>query len=348
MAFLHLSRSAGLLLLLVAVKLNFDGRSLGFSMTMSASSVNRGSSATPLDKKKVAVFGTGGYMGSCIYGFLQRAGSLYGTGISGIGAPRAIVATAAGSLNLNSVLSKNFVLAQADESYVRPTDMTSVESIQSKLNGFDAAILATRYSFKTLPVTMGTYGKGPNEKTKEFFMDQPRSSTAKLMNEPEYSDQVFLNTVEACKNSNKMQHLVVVETDAEFDNGENWVGDKYIQVLENAGVSYTYIRPLGRLENIENFTFKKGIQRDLSITRANSIEELWAVTGETTVYREHVAAVCVQALMTLGWDENRVIQIAQSSEEVVASDPKKNNPAKEWCVNSSIIQNCLGAIADQH
>lgn len=335
-----ISRSTAFLLLLVAV--NMDGESLGFSLTMSTASLNKGSAAKPLEKKKVAVFGTGGYLGACAYGFLQRAGSLYGTGIAGIGAPRAIVATSVGCLNLNSVLSKNFVLAQADESYVRPTDMTSIESIQSKLNGFDAAVLATRYTFKTAPVTMGTYGKGPNDKTMEFFMDQPRSSTNKLMDDPEYSDQVFLDTLEACKNSKKMRHLVVIETDAEFDNGESLVGDKYLQLLEEAQISYTYIRPLGRLENIENFTFKKGIQTDLNIRRVDSVEELLPV-GNKPVYREHIAAVCVQALMTLGWDENRVIQVEQTSNELDL-DLKKVKPQKEWCVNSGSIQNSLAAI----
>eukprot|EP00536_Pseudo-nitzschia_multiseries_P016722 jgi/Psemu1/47474/gm1.47474_g len=319
--------------------------SLGFSMSMSSVfSANKGSAAKPLDKKKVAVFGTGGYLGACTYGFLQRAGSLYGTGIAGIGAPRAIVATSVGSLNLNSVLSKNFVLAQADESYVRCTDMTSADSIRSKLNGFDAAIVATRYSFKTLPVTMGTYGKGPNDKTKEFFMDQPRSATNKLLDDPAYSDQVFLDTVEACKNSNKLQHLVVVETDAEFDNGENLVGDKYIQVLEESQIPYTYIRPLGRLDNVKDFTFKKGIRSELAIYPANSIEELVPIDNNKSIYREHIAAVCVQSLMTLGWDDNRVIQVDQSPEEIDVNY-KGTNPQKEWCVNSGIVQQCLAAIA---
>mmetsp|Transcript_28132 Transcript_28132/g.68510 ORF Transcript_28132/g.68510 Transcript_28132/m.68510 type:complete len:102 (-) Transcript_28132:2389-2694(-) len=72
-----------------------------------------GSAAKPYDKQKVCIFGAGGYLGGCIFGFLQRCGSLYGTGIDGFQGPRAITATAVGSLTLNSILSKNFVLAQA-------------------------------------------------------------------------------------------------------------------------------------------------------------------------------------------------------------------------------------------
>ena len=337
------------LLLLVVSMEGATTQCLAFSMTMSTTtgqgaSLNLGSAAKPYEKKKVAVFGAGGYMGACVYGFLQRAGSLYGTGIAGVGAPRAIVATSAGSLNLNSILSKNFVLAQADETFVRPTDMTSVDSIQSKINGFDAAIVATRYSFKTRPVTMGTYGKGPNDKTKEFYMDAPRSATSKLLDDPEYSASIFENTLEACKKSNKLRHLVVVETDAEFDNGENSVvGEKYLQLLEESQIPYTYIRPLGKFENIQDFTFKKGIQSDLKISRADSVEEL--LSGENkTIYREHIAAVCVQTLLTLGWDDNRVVQVEQSSDQFDIGG-KKAIPQKEWCVNSGIVQNSLAAIS---
>jgi len=317
----------------------------GFSMTMSTASFNKGSAAKPFEKKKVAVFGTAGYLGAVAYGFLQRAGALYGTGISGVGAPRAIVATAAGSSNLNSVLTKNFALAFADESFVRPTDMTSVDSISAKLNGFDAAILATRYCFKTLPVTMGTYGKGPNDKTKEFFMDQPRSWTNRLMDDPEYSIEVFRNTLEACKQSGKIRHLVIVETDFEFDKDKeegSVVGDKYLQLLEEAQIPYTYIRPLGKLENIDNFSFETGIRSELKISRAYSNEELSPAVQDKIIYREHIAAVCVQSLMTLGWEDNRVIQVEQSDE--LNTGAGKVKPQKEWCVNSGTILNSLAAI----
>lgn len=81
----------------------------------------------------------------CIYGFLQRCGSLYGTGIDGIQGksqsqpniplnlvliclslvnigPRAITATATGSRTLNSILSRNFVLAQVSRNPAKRYD----------------------------------------------------------------------------------------------------------------------------------------------------------------------------------------------------------------------------------
>ena len=329
------------LILLLAVNTN---GCLGFSssgMTMSASSFNKGSAATPLDKKKIVVFGTGGYLGACAYGFLQRAGSLYGTGISGVGAPRAIVATASGSKNLNSILSQNFALAQADESFIRPTDVMDAENIQAKINGFDAAIIGTRYCYKTLPVTMGTFAKGPNDKTREFYLDQPRTPGSKLLDDSEYSSAIFSNTLEACKKSNTLNHLVIVETDAEFD--DEYVGDKYLQLLEESEIPYTYIRPLGKMDNIKNFTFKRGIQSDLKIARANSVEDFLSVEDKK-IYREHVAAVCVQCLMTLEWKDNRVIQVEQSAEDLDYTPSRKDKSQKEWCMNSGIIMNALAGI----
>jgi len=324
-----------------------------FSMTMSkTASSNRGSAAKPYEKKKVVVFGAGGYLGGCIYGFLQRAGSLYGTGIAGVGsAPRAIVATSSGYTSLNGILSKNFVLAQAGESYVRLTDMTSVDSIQSKINGCDAAILATRYAFDTKPVTMGSYGVGPNAKTKEFYMEQSRSSRS--IDDPQYSIEIFSNTLEACKKTNRLGHLVVIETDSEFEGDEHVVGEKYLQLLEEAQVPYTYIQPLGKFENIQDFTYMKGIRSDLKMSRATTIEDLVENTksklsGKNIIYREHIAAVCVQALMTLGWDDNRVVQIEQSSDDLLTTMGDKGDKVilhKEWCVNSAILQNSLATLS---
>jgi hypothetical protein len=36
----------------------------------------KGCAAKPFEKKKIAVFGAGGYLGAVVFGFLQRAASL--------------------------------------------------------------------------------------------------------------------------------------------------------------------------------------------------------------------------------------------------------------------------------
>jgi hypothetical protein len=81
--------------------------SLALSLSKPSYLVPKGSAARPLAKKKVAVLGTGGYLGALTFGFLQRASSLFGTGLGGV---RAIGGTADTSVRLNRALSKHFIL----------------------------------------------------------------------------------------------------------------------------------------------------------------------------------------------------------------------------------------------
>lgn len=133
---------------------------LQFPMAMNVGSP-KGSAATPYQKKKVVVVGSGGYLGAMTFGYLQRAASLYGTGIGSI---RCIGATADTSVRLNRVLSKHFTLAQADESYIKLTDLSSVDAITNRLNGWDAIIFGTDLFVQPRSVTANTYEKSPNDK----------------------------------------------------------------------------------------------------------------------------------------------------------------------------------------
>ena len=113
------------------------------ALSMAASSKPRGSAATPLDKKSIAVFGAGGYTGGTIFGYLQRASNLYGTGIGGAAMPRNICACSEGSSRLNSILSKGFKLAYAGEQHMRLVDMSNVEHVAQRLKGLDAIVIGT-------------------------------------------------------------------------------------------------------------------------------------------------------------------------------------------------------------
>ena len=311
-----------------------------FSLSMMATP--KGCAAKPYEKKKIAVFGAGGYLGGCIYGFLQRAGSLYGTGVSGVGgSPRAIVATGVGSLNLNGILSKNFILAQADESFVKLTNMTSVDYIQTRLNGFDAAVLGTRCMLEQRPVTGGSYENTPNDKTMEFYMDRPRSSTVKGLDNPDYCMTLFQNSLEASK-AERLRHLVVIETDLQFEDDSSHPGTKYLDLLEESGIAFTYIRPVGKLENQQDYTYAKGLGGDLKITQASSAEEF--KSSSDSIYREDVAAVAVQALMSLDWSDSRVLQVQQAGQFDSISNTKAV-PQKEWCMNSQVIGESLDVLS---
>ena len=171
-------------------------------------------------------------------------------------------------------------------------------------------------------------------------MERPRMATVKGVDDPEYSMQLFQSILQASK-AEGLRHLVVLETDAEFESDVS-VGDKYLQLLEEAGVPYTYIRPIGALENFKDYTYAKGVQSSLKITQATSLDDFKPSAG--TVYREDIAAVCVQALMSLDWNTNRVLQI----ENVGDLDKEINGkaiPQREWCMNSDTLQDLLTAVA---
>jgi hypothetical protein len=297
----------------------------------------------------VAVVGCGGYLGACIFGFLQRAGSLYGTGIAGINSPRAITATSAGSQSLNGVLGKNFVLAQADESFVKLTDMTSVESIRSRVKGFDAVILATLYTLEPRPVTGGSYERTPNDKTLEFYMDRPRSLTIQGSYDPEYCGQMFQNTLEACR-AEGVKRIVVLETDRSFGITEVPT-DRYVETLSTSGTPYLYIQPDGTLENLPDYTYAKGVQGDLCISEDLIHEGLVDTTNPssssgTTLYREDLAAFCAQSIMSLDWTECKVVRITSSGGSGLAPLPSalrgaNKPPNQQWCVNSERLATLL-------
>jgi len=272
----------------------------------------------------------------CIFGFLQRCGSLYGTGIDGFQGPRAITATAVGSLTLNSILSKNFVLAQADESFVKLTDMSSIDSIENRLQGFDAAILATCYALETRPVTGGSYEKTPNDKTTEFYMDRPRSDTYQVFDFPDHSFDLFRSSLEGCRAAG-IKRLIIVETDSQFER-EFSPRDKYLDMLNTCGIPYAYIRPNGQLENSPNsWTFAKGVQGDLLIERGHSLDPSSKNLG--VLYREDLAAVIVQSLLSLDWSINSVINVGCTGPTSTRKDDAA--VAKEWCVNSERLKSLL-------
>ena len=64
--------------------------------------------------------------------------------------------TAGTAAALNSQLGKHFILAQADETFIKLTNLESVESIQKSLDGYDAVIVGDSMAVQSRPVTAGT------------------------------------------------------------------------------------------------------------------------------------------------------------------------------------------------
>ena len=318
----------------------------------SLSSLNKpkpqGCAATPLNKRKIAVFGAGGYLGGLTFGFLQRASSLYGTGMGGVSSPRNVCATAINSMALNKILSKNFVLAYAGEDQMKLTNMIDVDMIASRLQGFGAAVIGTAYHLERRPVTSCTYDQGPNSKTWEFYLEGPRRSGEESQaDDQELHLQIFENTLRAAKQAN-LEHIFVVESPRTKHP------EDFGSLLNQCGVPFTYLRIDGELDNFPDHTHLKGVQGDLSIggrvmdTSTNWMADLAPPLreGVAPLYREDLAACIVQSLQSLNWGVSRCLRVASLGDwEDARKGQITGRHDQEWCGNSDVLAQKLLGVA---
>ena len=351
MAVRHLQRALVLCLLVGACQSLSVQRNAASKWTMSTPAP-RGSARKPFDKQKVAILGAGGYLGGCIFGFLQRCSTLYGTGIGGV---RNIGATAVCADNLNRILGKNFILAFAGEDVQRLTDMTDVRSITQRLKGYSAVVVGTDYYLEQRPVTGNTYETSPNSKTFEFYLDSPRRGIDEdgMVVNPDYQSLLFENAVKACQESDTVKHLVVIETPSTTPERAALCA----KLLDESKLSFTYVRVCGSLENSQDYTFSKGTQGNLEIesftfapdyTAQNGhvegswIKDLTDTSNGGVVYREDVAALAVQCLQSLDWSNSRCLLVSSGGK--LQTREFKGRLDKEWCVNSEILVEKLAVV----
>ena len=306
--------------------------------------LNEGCASRPFEKKKIAVFGAGGYLGATVFGFLQRAGSLYGTGISGQSSPRAIAATSTSLEALNKVLGSAFKLAYAGEDMVRLVDTSDVDHIIERVQSYDAAVLGTVYQLEKRAVTLNTYEKNPNDKTFDFYLDEKYGARENDVpsDDSDYHVQIFTNEMQALVEVGSVKHLVVVETPRTHDPMV------FINILEEAGIPYTYIRTKGKLVKDISFSFDKGVKDSLAVSKYQPgfiyPIEAEVYENERPVYREDLAALVVQSLMSLDWNESRILEVASSPNPLNNNVPsKKQRSDRDWCFNSALLENSLSA-----
>jgi hypothetical protein len=248
---------------------------------------------------------------------------------------------------LNKVLSKNFVLSYAGEQHMRLTDMSCVDAIASRLQGYSAVVIGTMYHLEPRPITGGSYEKGPNDKTVEFYLDQPKRTEISLPGSVDDIDlhlQIFDNTLAACQKAG-VKHTIVIETPKSSDDA-----GKFLSRFQNSKIPFTYIRLNGDLTNSQDHSYIKGvIQRNLSVD-TTSLEGLLAerpsVLGSNkgSIYREDVAALVCQCLQSLSWTRSRCLTVQGKNESAVPASAIVRRPDREWCVNSKILADLLALV----
>ncbi len=271
----------------------------------------------------------------------------YGTGIAGGSSPRAIGATRSTSEALNKELTTSFSLAYAGEDLVRLVDTSTVQHITERIKLFDAAVLGTVYQLERRTATLNTYEKTPNDKTYDFYLDERYGAREDDVpaDDADIHVDMFRNMVKACKESGSIQHLVVLETPKTSRPMD------FVNILEEEGIAYTYLRVKSAMKKDVYFTFDKGIKDSLDVVSVPvelPLEPIDASNAgnESVVYREDVAALIVQSLMSLDWSKSRVLEVSASSTPVEFVPPgKKAKFDKEWCTNSKLIGEKLIGIA---
>lgn len=286
----------------------------------------------------MAIVGGGGYTGALTFGFLQRACSLYETGV---GRCRCLGATADTSIRLNRILSKHFCLAVADESFIKLTDLNSIDAIASRLEGWDALIVGNEWTVRKRPVTANTYERTPNDQTWEMYWDQstpgtrgnsPVSGTTMAVEERNHDETAdiqygLLTNVLTAARTAGVKHVMALDDD---QDGKSSI----LQLLQEIEIPYTCIQPRGNIISTPDYTYRKGVQGVLSIGPD--------VSSCNPIAIEDLTALCVQSLLTLDWNQSRCWQVSCLGPAL--ADGKKSNPKRpdqEWCVNSHRLEQCL-------
>jgi hypothetical protein len=269
--------------------------------------------------------------------------SRYGTGLT---SPRAICATGSGSDALNKVLGPAFKLAYASEDLIRLVDTTDMSYIKDRVKGYDAAIIGTAYQLERRAVTLNTYEKTPNDKTYEFYLDQRYGAIENDVpsDDSEIHQMIFTNSVRACKEAG-ISHIVAIETPKTVNRMD------YLNVLDNEGVAYTYIRTNSPMKKDITFTFEKGISSKLGVSKRSKLLASIATPNAddgTDINREDIAALVVQSLMSLDWAESRIFEVHNTGVNVSSGYGEKETRGqkydKQWCPNSDLLADALSSV----
>ena len=223
-------------------------------------------------------------------------------------------------------------MAFADESVIKLCNLIeSPETIAAKLQGFNALILGTDVGLSQRAVTLGTYERTPNDKTLELYW--PRTSN---LLEPDDVANVKLQMLQNLMIGAQLagvQHICLVD--------DAW-DDAACQALDECGVPYTCLRPTGVLTERPNYTYRIGVNEAVYVEPFDASAA--TVQEGPPIFREDLAAMAVQCLLSLDWTTSRVLLVSSQGvapdADWLATGPRKR-PDQEWCVNSFAMEQAL-------
>lgn len=249
------------------------------------------------------------------------------------------------------VLASAFKAAYAGEDLMRLVDTSDVSHIAQRLKNFDAAIIGTTYELERRAVTLNTYEASVNDRTYEMYLDEKYGAWKRdddPRDDAEVHASIFRNSVRACREAG-VSHVVAVETPRTARPAD------FVDVLEEEGVAYTYVRTRAPLTKDKYYTFEKGITNRLGVVAmpaGSRLEPFDAQASEgESVYREDLAALIVQSLMTLEWGESRILEVSHTPGSEISTgyggkskESQRLKFDKDWCPNSGLLAEVLSSL----
>ena len=170
-------------------------------------------------------------------------------------------------------------------------------------------------------------------------------------NEVQIKKEILQNFIEGAKLAKSIQHAFVV---GHNENQKDHI--HYMELLREAKIPYTFIITSRDTYTTAtpNYTFQKGIQNDITITPTTlQQQQLDSVDNDSNnilpssillqpICLEDLAAVCVQAIQSVDYTKNQILNVSSNGPLDLKSDgtttTTKLRMDQQWCVNSNTIR----------
>jgi hypothetical protein len=155
-------------------------------------------------------------------------------------------------------------------------------------------------------------------------------------------DLIVQNWISAAQRA-QIQHMVVVM------EGAGASSSAVLSQLESCGIPFTAIMTPKLTDCSSAFTFQDGLCNDLIIRSIDprTSEAVPSNSDNLAVYREDVAALSVQVLQSLPWDQSRCLHVVSNGpvQVPVLANRLPQRVDQQWCVNSFVLEEKLKGLA---
>jgi hypothetical protein len=171
-------------------------------------------------------------------------------------------------------------------------------------------------------------------------------------------ETILLNFIAAAQLA-KLKHIFLVVTTSPSDKDIN---DKLLKKVQATGIPFTCIRIPSKLmdRSTKGYTYQEGIIGTNLVIE--SVTDITNIEDESSIiYREDVAAICVQAIQSCDWTtpSQRYLMVRTASSTTTTSEQQQSSqkplpvlsvpPTNKrmdqlWCINANDIEDQLNRL----